>query len=183
MKKTLHIERVSGTATYEVPANMCREVGRMLIRWAYFEHVVQEMNWQTLGISPAQGRVAVRAPRASDRLEMLRNLIELRKGEWDDDRFKSILQRAKLLAAKRDLVAHAIWAQRDDGWYVELSRGAWPKSLRELVASTRQIQPELKPMNIDQLREATTQIDELIADLKKLRASAVALSASPGTRR
>jgi hypothetical protein len=184
MKKTVSIDRVSGAATYELPADMCREIGRIITHWAYFEYCLQEMNWQTLGITPSAGRVALRAPRASDRLEMLRDLVKLRKGEWDDDLFKSLLERTKLVAAKRDLVAHGIWAHRDDGWYVELSRGAWPKNLRDLVASTKQIDPELKPIDTDKLRAATKEISELIVDLKRLRASAVGPPApSPRTHR
>jgi hypothetical protein len=184
MKKTFSIERVSGIADYRLPPSMSREIGRIIVHWSYFEYCVQEMNWQALGVTPAAGRVAVRAPRVTDRLEMLRDLIKLREGEWDNDLFKSILDRSKLVEAKRNLVTHGIWGHREDGWYVELSRGAWPKNLRELIAPTRVIQPEFKAMSLEKLREATTEISELIGDLKRLRASAVGPSTpSPDTPR
>jgi hypothetical protein len=67
------------------------------------------MNWQALGISEAAGRIAMREPRVTDRLEMLSSLIELREGVWDVELYKSILARSKILAAKRDLLAHGIW--------------------------------------------------------------------------
>ena len=89
MKKT--IERVSGTAKYNLPASISREIGQIIVHWAHFEHIVQEMVWQTMQVSQQVGRIAVREPRVTDRLEMLRDLVKLRNAEWNDDLFKSIL--------------------------------------------------------------------------------------------
>ena len=75
-------EPVTGLASYNLPSTFVREIGRIIVSWAYFEHCVQEMNWQALGISAAAGRISMREPGVTDRLEMLRNLIELRKGTW-----------------------------------------------------------------------------------------------------
>ena len=183
-KKTLWLERVSGTAIYHLPMSMSREIGRIIIHWSYFEHCIQQMNWQTLGISIAAGRLSVREPRVTDRLEMLHDLLKLRKGEWDDKLYASILARARLAEAKRNLVCHGIWAHRDDGWFVELTRGSWPKTLKELVKGSRKITSELVPMDTDKLREATTEIAGLIDDLKRLRADAIGPPLpSPGTHR
>jgi hypothetical protein len=114
---------------------------------------------------------------------MLHDLVKLRKAQWDDELYGSILSRAKIGAAKRDLIAHGKWAHRDDGWYVELARGAWPKDLAELIAKTKKIMPELVPMDTDKLREATSAIVGLIGDLKRLRKSTVGpLWPSPDTR-
>jgi hypothetical protein len=173
MAKTYAIERVSGTAEYDLSPCMCREVGRITVHWAYIEHIVQQMVWDTLAISHSAGRTSVREPRVSDRLEMLRDLVKLRGAEWDDDLNKSVLARAKLVEAKRNLVCHGKWALREDGWHVELTRGSWPKNVRELVAGNRKITPELIPMNIEKLREATSEIDALIEDIKRLRLSAL----------
>jgi hypothetical protein len=76
MKKSLSIERVSGTPDYKLPASMRREVGRIIVHWGYFEHCVQEMNWQMLGISSAAGRIAMREPRVTDRLDMRHDLLK-----------------------------------------------------------------------------------------------------------
>jgi hypothetical protein len=183
MKKSYRAERASGTAVYNLPASMTREIGRIVVHWAYFEYCVQEMNWQSLGIAPAQGRIALREPRASERLEMLRDLVKLRHGTWDDDLYLSILTRAKLLTSKRHLIAHGIWANREDGWYVELARGSWPKNLAELVAGSKKVTPELVSMDTSKLRKATNEIEALIQDLKRLRTSAVvSYPSSPETR-
>ena len=184
MKKT--IERVSGTAKYELPASISREIGRIIVHWAHFEHIVQEMVWQTMQVSQQVGRIAVREPRVTDRLEMLRDLVKLRNGEWNDELFKSILERAKLITARRDLLAHGIWGEHPDPqwrnnevWHVQLARGSWPKNLKELVAGSKKITPEMVPMERDTLRSTTSEIVQLIADLKTLRSSAVGPTPAP----
>lgn len=113
----------------------------------------------------------MREPRVTDRLEMLRDLIKIQKGQLNEALYKSIFTRAKLAEAKRNLVAHGIWADRDEGWYVELTRGSWPKNVRELLAGSRKIDPEMVEIDIDKLRTATTEIEALIVDLRKLRDS------------
>ena len=174
-------ERVSGLANYNLPVRFVREIGRIVVSWAYFENCVQEMNWQALGISPAAGRTAMREPRASERLEMLSALIELREGTWDAQLFKSILARAKVLEAKRNLVAHGIWGyvKHAHEWHVQLARGTWPKNQSELVKGSKKVTPESVLMSVEKLREATSEIEKLLADLKTLRGSAAGPASSP----
>ncbi len=181
MAKSYTLQRVSGVARFDVPASIAREIGRIIVTWAYFEHGVQEMVWQAMKVSPEVGRTAVRQPRVTDRLEMLRDLVKLRNGEWNDQLFKSILERSKLLAARRDLLAHGRWGVHGSGlwnsidtWHVELTRGSWPKNMRELIEGSKQINPEMVPMDLQKLRSTTNEIVQLIDDLKRLRSSAVA---------
>lgn len=183
-KKSYIALTVNGSASYDLPASMCREIGRIVVGWAYLENCIQEMNWQMLGLAPAPGRIAVREPRAEDRLEMLHELLKLHGAEWDHALYKSILKRTRLLKAKRDLVAHGLWHHNQrDGWCVQLTRGSWPKELAELVSGSRKVMPESVPLDADQLRDATNEIGGLIDDLKKLRVSAVGPPLpSPGTR-
>lgn len=173
-KKFFVAQRVSGLANPKIPAVMAREVGRVMVRWAHFELFIQEMIWVMLGVSPAAGRIAVREPRVTDRLQMLNELRQLRKATWDDELYKSVLARAGLLVAKRDLLAHGMWGylKTEHEWHVQLARGSWPKNVRDLVEGSKRVTPEGVPMNTEKLREAVREIDKLIADLKKLRLSA-----------
>src|SRR5258708_11874622 len=74
------VERVIGNAVYELRIPFSREIGRVIVHFAYFEQCVQEMVWDAMGVSEAVGRIAIREPRITDRLEMLRDLIGLRGG-------------------------------------------------------------------------------------------------------
>ena len=174
MAKT--IERILGHAIYQLPAGFSREIGRIVVQFAYFEQCVQEMVWQALNLSEAAGRIAVREPRVSDRLEMLHDTIKVRGGTVDDDLYKSIKARTNLVAAKRHLLAHGIWFyhQGMDEWHVQLTRGSWPKNEDELVAGSKKVTPESVVMTLEELRAATSEISALIGDLKRLRKSAVA---------
>jgi hypothetical protein len=166
-------ERVVGHAVYQLRIPYSREIGRIIVQFAYFEQCVQEMAWNTMGISDAAGRIAVREPRVIDRLSMVRDLIGLRGGFWDEPLYKSIYSRANLIAAKRHLLAHGIWFydRLRDEWHVQLTRGSWPKSEAELVAGSKKITPESVLITLDDLRLLTSQISELISDLKALRQS------------
>ena len=186
MKKSFYAERVYGTARYDLPPSLSREIGRIIVHWAHFEHLVQDMVWQSIPVSQAVGRTAVREPAVTDRLEMLRDLVKLRDVQWDDELFNSILDRAKLMVARRNLLAHGIWGNHsggtmnmDDIWHVQLARGSWPKTLSELVEGSKKVMPEMVPMELSKLRTATSEIAQLIGDLKKLRGSAAASPPSP----
>lgn len=178
------IEQITGLASYTPPPSITREVGRIIVRFAYFEQCVLEMVWQSLELSNAAGRIAVREPRVTDRLDMLRDTIAIRRGGWDEELFKSIRQRANLIAAKRHMLAHGIWYYHDgrDEWHVQLTRGAWPKTEEELEFKSKKIIPESVTITADELRSTTDAIDVLIDDLTRLRSSAHdVLEASPET--
>jgi hypothetical protein len=177
------VERVAGNAVYELRTPFSREIGRIIVHFAYFEQCVQEMVWQTLKLSEAAGRIAVREPRVTDRLEMLRDTIKLRSGTFDEELYKSIYKRANLLAAKRNMLAHGIWFYHKamDEWHVQLTRGSWPKNEEELVAGSKKVTPESVVMTLEELRSATMEISELISYLKELRRSAVGPTPSPET--
>lgn len=135
--------------------------------------VFKIMSWQAARVSAPVGRIAMREPRVTDRLEMLNDLIAVRGGIWDHDIYKSIHSRARLSAAKRDLLAHGIWAHTPrDEWTVQLARGSWPKNLSALVRGSKKVTPEGVLMDPAKLKLATNEIEGLIADLKTLRASA-----------
>ncbi len=133
MAKKYVLETISGLATPELPAPISREIGRIIVHWSYFENCVYEMVWDILNLTAAAGRIAVRQPRVEDSLAMIYDLLELRRGEWDHELYKSMLARVRLLAAKRHLITHGKWHHyergstwRTDEWHVELARGSWP---------------------------------------------------------
>jgi hypothetical protein len=177
------IEHISGTAVYELRMPFSREIGRIIVHFAYVEQIVQEMAWGAMEISQPVGRVAVREPRITERLEMVRDLIGLRGGSWNEALYKSIHARASLLAAKRHLLAHGLWFyhRAKDEWHVQLTRGSWPKSEAELVAGSRKITPESVHITLEELRSVTSQISALISDVKELRRSAAEVEPSPET--
>src|SRR5262245_47175716 len=74
---------VSQKARYDLPALLNREIGRIVVRWAYFEHHIQKMIWAVaFDADPkgaALGRIAIQEPRAADRLDLLERVAAVRK--------------------------------------------------------------------------------------------------------
>lgn len=172
MAKRYKAERASGPAAYVIPVPMSREVGRIIVHWAYYEHSIQALCWEVLGLTPAQGRTAVREPRCSDRLRMLGELVVLRGGSWDKELFRSLCKRSEDVQARRDLCAHGIWANHDRQWFVQLARGTWSPELGGAVTGPKKATPELLLMTTEKLRAVTADVASLIHDLKRLRDSA-----------
>jgi hypothetical protein len=113
---TFRAERIKSLARYDIPAPLAREIGRFLVAWAHFEHYVQALIWLALEIGAEAGRVAVREPRVTDRLDMLQDLGELDNIEMDYVLLLDIRKRANLLAAKRHLLAHSLWTFDHGAW-------------------------------------------------------------------
>jgi len=124
MAKDFVLHRVQGIADHNLPAEMLREIGRLMVRWAQFEYSVQQTVWETLGVTPAQGRIAIREPRVPDRLEMINDILSLRNATWDGSLYTSIIAKSRRVNAFRDLMAHGIWGQHDGAWHCQLSRGS-----------------------------------------------------------
>lgn len=172
MAKNLIAERVSGVADYNLPVAFNREIGRIIVRWANLEYYVQTMVWEILGISRAEGRIAIREPRVADRLDMVNQIIQVQQATWDADLYKSVAKRMRDLASERDLVAHAIWGRHDNQWYVQVTRGAYPNDLSHLVTGSRRVMPEMVLMTVEKLKTTSADIEKLIFDLKRLRGTA-----------
>ena len=65
--------------TTDVPAMMLREIGRVVVAYANLEYLLSEVIYLLLDVDPKRGRLAVREPRATDRLDVIQDLILLSK--------------------------------------------------------------------------------------------------------
>jgi hypothetical protein len=160
-------------ARYDIRAPIAREIGRFIVTWAHFEHWIQLIIWRSiLNMSDAEGRIAVRDPRVSKRLDMVRDLCQLKKKEIDYVLLASIKTRAKPLATMRHLLAHTIWTLNHDQWFALVTRGAWdthldvadfPKDLKlkSVLPEGIRITPEL-------IQGWTKETARLITDLRRI---------------
>jgi hypothetical protein len=158
MAKSTH---VVAEATYTIPEPFETEIGRIIVRWAYLEDLIQQIVWGLLDLDPAYGRLAVREPRVSDRLKMIRDLAQLRKirlfPHWDN-----FAADAATLSGKRDLVAHGAWIPTPDGnWHLERTRGLYrPEPFVSKV--NRRVEPTAISVTLPALKSISSGIENLI---------------------
>lgn len=143
-------------AQFDLPATILRDVGRVIVRYAYLEQYLQHVIYMVLGVSAGVGRIAVREPgRLTDKLDLLRDLIAAKALKEPDVDFKELRAAIEDAMDFRNLCAHSTWTWAEDlkGWAVLVSRGQWterPKSDR--ASRSKRLNPEGQVVRSDVLR-------------------------------
>jgi hypothetical protein len=80
--KTKHVfERVSQKASYDLPASLNREIGRVIVRWAHFESHMQAMIYAIVfdgaADKAALGRLAIRELKVGERADLLGQVADV----------------------------------------------------------------------------------------------------------
>jgi hypothetical protein len=175
--------RIVAPPEYDLPANFSREIGRIVVRWAYFEHAVRRLVWDVLGVDDKIGRIAVRDPRIDDRIEMLGDIAFLKKISIDASSLASLKAKANEVLRWRDLVSHGLWIPTSEGWLLQMIGGSYPKSY-EAEHPKRRVNPEGINVSLEGLRSVVYATEILIGDVLTLRkVLAERLPPSPDTRR
>jgi hypothetical protein len=65
--------------TLELPASLQREIGKVVTRHAVLELKLSRIVYTLLGIDAVSGRISVREPRTTDRLDMIADLLKINK--------------------------------------------------------------------------------------------------------
>ena len=161
------------TTTTDLPAALTREIGRIMVLYAAIEHTLSRIIYHLLRLSRQEGRLAVREPRASDRFELICDLLELSNVtviEDLDDLDKAI----KRCLTERDRLAHGIWTLHPKSGrpYLRLTRGQWQPFQERRGKVKRLLNPEGTPFTDVHGRElrqhlqmTLTRIDHLAIEL------------------
>ena len=162
--------KVAAKAIHELPTSISRELGRSIVRWSYFEHYIQKVIWALVGVDDIIGRYAVREPRITERIDMIRELAALRSIKLKSDAwFHDYWVQADAAQSRRDLLAHGLWANYPDGTLrVIRMRGQHPKNIKQIPHRSRKISPEGQSVTVAELRFVIGRIDLLIAEAVSL---------------
>ena len=162
-------EKVETTLVHELPASINREIGKIIVRWSYLEYCVQKIVWLLAGVPEIVGRFAIREPRFTDRLEMIRDLAPLRGIKWSEAKFQAYLQQATAAQNRRDLLAHGLWTKYPDGTLrVIHTRGQHPKNRTQVPHRSRKVSPEALFVTVPELQMMISRIDLLITEAVSL---------------
>lgn len=169
------LESIRSTADHRLPVTYTREIGRVIVRWAFFEHQIQDAIY---GVAfggdkkgATLGRLVAREPKFPDRIGLLEKLIQVRDVIHDAKLLKSIRSQSGNLVVERNLVAHGKWTRTPrDGWLVQQVSGNW-ENRPDIPFASRKIQPEATPKSPSDLRTTADAIERLVEDTRKHRAS------------
>lgn len=149
-----------------VPAAMNRAIGRIMVADAFLEHQLQQIVVALTGCGPKEARLALREPRAVDRLDLIKQLLSVHG--IDVPIRKKLGNDLKDITQERDCLAHGCWSKRSDGQYVLIvTAGSW------VLANNSSLKRKIHPAGVltgsDNLAELLAFIDKLIEEILKLR--------------
>ena len=155
------------------PATLCREIGRIITRWAYLENYIQRTVWMVLGVSEEECRLAVREPRLRDRLELISDLAHIYGLKIDSSLIKSMNIAIDKSVELRDAIAHGVWSYAHDHrlWALTVTKGSWDDQKRPKTERKKKVFPEGLLANVEAARRTVSEIDAIISDAKSLHVS------------
>lgn len=146
MKKRLTYESIQQKAKYKIPAAHCREIGRVIVRWAYYEQYIQRLIWAIAFAADAKGaalgRLVVRETKPEEQLKLLAAVAKVRGVTMDMAAFARIKTKSKSLAEDRNLMAHGLWTDPIGAVGPSSKPGALGKIPRTAQAGTRRSHPK-----------------------------------------
>lgn len=116
----------------------------------------------------ATGRLTVREPRVTDRIDMLIDVGEHQNIEMDYVLLLDIRKRANSLAAYRHILAHSLWTENQGYWCALITRGAWAQIEDDVVgpvSGSKAVEPEARAITTDEVREWTAETIILLNDI------------------
>jgi hypothetical protein len=149
-------------ATYDLPDWLNQSVGRIIVRFAYFEHFLKAIVWDLVGVDEVVGRLAVRDPRAEDTIDLIRDLAGRKGIQLLPDDISALKTMVNEASRNRDTLAHGAYTQRADGeWQVVQFSGTWPKQSSGGRLS-RRVLPETLRLDPAHLAKTEKAIESLI---------------------
>lgn len=151
------------TATTDLPTALFREIGRVIVAYANLEHRLSAVIHTLLGLDPKRGRLAVREPRASDRVEIIKDLIELADIPVSVD-LKVLMQTVDKAQRERDWIAHGLWLSdpKHNAIRLRLTKAQWQPVKGQRGKTKRVLKPESIQFGIDECRTLQRVIFEAI---------------------
>lgn len=143
----------------DLPSNLLEGIGQVIVLFSRLEFVLSKIIHDLLGISEKEGRLAVREPRASERVNIIADLLALRNMEVGTD-LKKLQTLVENLEKDRNKVAHGIWVKhpKTGELLLRVTKGTWQDGIRGKVK--RIIVPEAFEVSPNYLAQIAEQIDQ-----------------------
>lgn len=167
-KKVLPVE---AEIVHDLPDAIAALIGRVMLSYAKLEHSLAMLTAVLLQLNKAEARIALRAPRAIDRLDMALDIFALKdiQIQMDVSELRGAITGA---AAARDLLSHGLWLKHPDTdeLFIQNIRGSWPKNLSDGEKISRTTYPQPIPYGVRNCKDALDAVHkalDLVARLGK----------------
>lgn len=148
---------------------MTREIGRVIVRFAYVEHYLQGIICMILDMERGIAKLALREPNATDRLELIFDLLAAKKIERPQLDYKMMKEALEDAQDIRNVCAHCAWIWSEDyhAWTAVIERGQWagiPKADR--ARRSKRLFPEGQIIRLETLQAYVRGLDALALMLR-----------------
>jgi len=163
-----------------LPSFLLREIGRIVSRHAILEWKLSRTVYTLLGIDPVCGRVTVREPRTTDRLDMIADLIKIKNISISAD-LPAIHKQLDACLSQRDALAHGLWINDPDypdRLFLRQTAGNWTPP-GKIGKHKRRIHPQAAEYSLEDAKSLVALLDaaiQAVYDLEEQIKSALKVS-------
>jgi hypothetical protein len=140
-----------------LPAPLALEFGQAIAGYAFLEFRLSSVAYDLLGITAREGRIAIREPECTERLDMIFALADMKGVDLGIDR-ADIRTAVDECQRQRNQLAHAVWLQDPETGAIFIQRSRFP-SPRGLKRARKAGDVEGIPYDADQARALAQLID------------------------
>lgn len=165
----------------KIPYHIAATVGRITVCYSLIEHKLSSLAALILQINKAEMRIALRMPRAVDRLDIVLDLFAVKAIPLSED-IGTLRAELTKACSRRDNLAHGLWLKhpKTGMLYLRLTRGQWPKDITKGEKIARSVFPQSIPVDLAYCKEALSLCEGVIKRVDRLGAELdAALQASP----
>ena len=165
----------------KIPYHIAATLGRITVCYSLIEHRLSSLAALILQINKAEMRIALRMPRAVDRLDIVLDLFAVKAIPISEDTYELRIQLTKV-CSRRDNLAHGLWLKHPDTGvlHLRLTRGQWPKDITKGEKIARSVFPQSIPIDLAYCKETLTLCESVLKSVDKLGAEFdAALQSSP----
>ncbi len=152
---------------YRLPVPYSTEIGRIITRWAFLEYRLKETTYMLIDVDPKVGRIAIREPRTTDYIDMIRDLMALKSLTTTVD-LKKLRKTLEEIQIFRDKLAHGIWAKHDSTKLpvLQVTKGSYALKPGDQKTKAR-IEPLALVVRLTDLKAARRNIERTTITINK----------------
>lgn len=164
-RRSLTPER--GGVRKRLPTKYYAEIGRIITRWAVIEDQLNQLIFRVLWITELEGRLAIRAQRARERVKLLHDILESKGIRLPID-WKFLGTGIDHLQTFRDRLAHNVWVDHPDA-DVPVMRDFSTSFLKDVPQGhNAKAIPFAVRLPFDYLKMMREGVDAMVRDLARL---------------